>query len=185
MATNYLGQLIHERRLHRRWTFGDLARACGAVNLKEISRVSQRLVLFERESVRDRKLLWRVITALDLDLVTVVGLLDRQRDEERAEWKAWADEPVPMELYVRPFAGVWIKLTLPDNLVDDDSLAIEYARQMTAGRQEMHAVLAVDRRVSLTFAGGQLVARTEATPGRHPIPFVEIDGRRIAFVASE
>jgi hypothetical protein len=185
MAANYLGQLIHERRLHRRWTFGDLARACGAVNLREISRVSQRLVLFEREFVRDRKLLWRVITALDLDLVTVVGLLDRQRDEERAEWKAWADEPVPMELYVRPFGGFWYRQPLPVQIASDELRAIEYAKQITAGRRELWVVLALNRRRSLSFVAGEIVSIIDAKPNASVTPFVEINGGRIVFEASE
>ena len=185
MAANYLGQLIHERRLHRRWTFGDLARACGAVTPKQTSRISQRLVLFEREGVRDRRLLQKVISALDLDPIVVVELLNWQRVEELAEWQSWLIEPVPIEMHVRPFAGVWIKLTLPDDVAEDESLAIEYARQMTASHEEMRVVLAVDRRVSLTFAAGQLLARTEATPGRNTIPLVEIGARRIVFTSTK
>jgi hypothetical protein len=183
--SNYIGRMIQEARIHRSMSFGDLARSCGAVTPKQTSRIAQRLVLFEREGVRDRKLLQRVITALDLDPQVVVDLLDRQRVEELAEWNRWANEPVPMELHVRPFAGFWYRQALPVAIAADELRAIEHARQMTVGREELRVVLAVDRRVALTFAGGQLTARTKARPGRSMTPFVTIGGRRIEFAASE
>jgi hypothetical protein len=185
MANNYIGGLIHEARIGRSMTFGDLARACGAATAKQTSRIAQRLVLFEREAVGNRKLLQRVIAVLDLDPQRVVELLDRQRVEEIQAWNRWADEPVEMELHMRPFAGVWISVPLPIGIAADELRAIDYAKQLTIGRKEMRVVLAISRRVAYTFAGGQLVARTEATaPHESLTPFVVIAGRRIEFVAS-
>jgi hypothetical protein len=183
--SNYIGRVIQEARIRRSMSFGDLARSCGAVTPKQTSRIAQRLVIFEREGVRDRNLLQRVIMALDLDPQVVVDLLDRQRVEELAEWNRWANDPVPMELHVRPFAGFWYRQALPVEIAADELRAIEHAQQMTAGREELRVVLAVNRRVAFTFAGGQLVAQTEATPGRSMTPFVTIGGRRIEFAASE
>src|SRR4051812_41618150 len=182
---NHIGAVIHEARTRRSMRFGDLARRCGAVTVRQISRIASRLVLFEREGVRDRSLLQKVIRALDLDPSMVNELLRRQRDEELAAWNHWADEPVPMELHVRPFAGFWYRQLLPVEIAADELRAIEHAQQMTAGREELRVVLAVNRRVAFTFAGGQLVAQTEATPGRSMTPFVTIGGRRIEFAASE
>lgn len=178
MSANYLGQLISIERLRRRWSIGDLARRCGAVTARQTSRTAQRLVLFERESVRDRNLLQRVISALDLDVVTVVGLLDRQHLEELEEWNRWADEEVPMELHMRPFAGLWIKLPLPVEIAADELRAIEYAKQMTAARRELIVVLALNRRRSLTIREGQIVAAMEATPNVTATPFMSIGGER-------
>ena len=185
MAHNYVGQLIHAARIDRSMTFGDLARSCGAMTAKQTSRIAQRLVHFEREGVRDRRLLQKVIAALDLDPQLVVGLLDRQRAQELAEWNRWADEPVPPELHMRPFSGVWIRVPLPIEIAADELRATDYAKQLTIGRKEMRIVLAINRRVAYTFAGGQLVARTEATaPHESLTPFVVVAGTRIEFVAS-
>jgi hypothetical protein len=185
MTKNHVGELIHEARLRRRWSFGDLARSCGAATAKQTSRIAQRLVLFEREGVRDRQLLQKVIAALDLDQVVVLELLHRQRVEELEEWRSWADEPAPIELHVHPFAGFWYRHPLPVEIEHDELRAVEYARQMTKGREQMRVVLALSRRVALTFAGGQLVARTEATPGRSMTPFVTIGGQPVEFATSE
>lgn len=184
MATNYVGRLIHETRLARSMTFGDVARSCGAVTPKQTSRIAQRIVLFEREGVRDLRLLRRVVVALAVDLDQVNELLRRQREEELAEWNAWADELVPMELHMRPFAGVWFKLPLPVE-VENQEQAIEHARQMTVGREELRVVLAVNRRRSITFARGEVIAVGEATPGRSLTPHVEIGGKRIVFEARD
>ncbi len=181
---NYIGELIHEERHRRRWSFGDLARACGAVTPKQTSRVSQRLVLFEREGVRDQNLLQLIITALDLDLAVVVELLHRQRVEELEEWNRWADESVEIELHMRPFAGVWIKLQLPVDIAHDELRVIDYAKQMTAQRDEVRVVVALDRRRSLTIARGEVVATMEAKPNVSLKPYVVIGGRRVVFEAS-
>jgi hypothetical protein len=178
---NHIGAVIHEARTRRSMSFGDLARRCSAVTARQISRIASRLVLFEREGVRDRKLLQKVIAALDLDPSMVNELLRRQRDEELAAWSAWADEPVPMELHVRPFAGFSYRHPLPVEIAADELLAIEYARQKTEGRDELRTVLAVNRRRSIVFARGEVVGTIEATPEHSSIPFVQIGRRRIVF----
>jgi hypothetical protein len=141
------------------------------------------LVLFEREGVRDTQLLRKVVTALDLDPVVVNDLLRRQREEELAEWNAWADEPVAMKLHIRPFGGFWFNQSLPVEIENDELQAIEHARRLTIGREELRVVLAINRRRSMTFARGQLVGTTEATPNS-VMPHVEIAGKRIVFEAS-
>ena len=181
MARNYLGELIHEARVRRSMSFGDLARLCGATTTKQVSRVSQRLVLFERESVRDRQLLQRVIAALDLDPQLVIELLDRQRIEELTEWNRWADEPVTIELHVRPFAGFWYRHELPEEIAADEMRVIEYAKRMTATHDGMRAVVAVDRRTSLSIARGEVVTTIEAKPNVSMKPYVVIDGLRVIF----
>lgn len=184
MATNYIGEMVSTRRRERGWRYGDLARACGAVTAKQTSRIAQRLVLFEREGVRDRNLLQRVVTALDLDPAHVNELLRRQHEEELAEWNAWADEPVSMKLHVRPFGGFWYSPSLPVE-IEGELRAIEHARRMTVGREELRVVLAVNRRRAITFAQGEIVGTREATPGADVMPHMEIGGKRIVFEAGE
>ncbi len=185
MATNYIGELLSNRRRERGWSYGDLARAAvGAMTPKQTSRVAGRLVLFEREGVRDLGLLRKVVVALALDPEHVNELLRRHRDEELEAWNAWADAPVPMELHMRPFAGVWIKLPLPVE-IENEEQAIEHARRMTAGREELRVVLAVNRRRSITFARGEVMGVREATPHSSVTPHVEIGGKRIVFEARD
>lgn len=183
MATNYVGQLVHEARIGRSMSFGDLARSCGAMTPKQTSRIAQRLVLFEREGVRDRQLLQKVIAALDLDPAVVVELLDRQHVEELEEWNRWANERVEIELHMRPFAGFWYRHELPEEIAADELRVIEYAKQMTAKREEMRIVVALDRRRSLTIARGEVVATMEAKPNVSMKPYVVIGGRRVVFEA--
>ena len=185
MAANYIGELIAGERIRRGWRFGDLARACGATTARQTSRIAQRLVLFERESVRDGALLQRVVVALELDSVIVNELLRRQHEEELAEWNAWADEPVPMKVHVRPFAGFWYGQPLPDEIEGDEGRAIEHARRMTVGREDMRVVLALSRRRSITFVRGEIVATTEAKPNVTLTPHVKIGGKSVVFEAAD
>lgn len=185
MATNYIGELIAQERVLRGWRFGDLARACGATTARQTSQIAQRIMLFEREGARDRALLQRVVVALDLDPVIVNELLRRQHEEELAEWNAWADEPVPMKLHVRPFAGFWYSQPLPDEIEGDELRAIQYARQMTVGREDMRVVLALSRRRSITFARGEIVATTESKPNITAMPHVKIGGKSVVFEATD
>ena len=183
MRRNPVGELIHDARVSRSMTFGDLARAVGAVTPKHISRVAQRLVLFEREGVRDRRLLQKVVAALDLDVDLVNELLHRQRQEDLAEWNRWADEPVPMELHVRPFGGFWYRHPLPHDVEHDEAGALEYARQMTIGREEMRVALVVSRRRTVTFAHGNITGVIEVSPGRTVVPHMRIGRDRVVFAA--
>ena len=183
MAKNYIGELIYGVRIERSMTYGDLARRCGAVTPKQTSRIAQRLVLFEREGVRDRQLLQKVIAALDLNPQHVVELLDRQRVEELEEWNRWADVPVAIELHLRPFAGGWIKLDVPKEIEADELLAIDYAKQKTMNSDEMRIIVVLDRRRSVTIARGEVVATMEAKPNTGLRPYVVIGGQRIVLEA--
>lgn len=184
MANNYIGDLIHEARQGRSMSFGDLARACGAETNRQTSRIAQRLALFEREGVRDRDLLQRVIAVLELDVAAVVELLRRQRVEELEEWRSWADEPAPIELHVQPFAGFWYRHPLPVEIEHDELSAVEYARLMTKGREQLRVVLALSRRRSMVFASGEVVGKIEATPQHGVVPSVKIGGRRVVIEAT-
>ncbi len=180
MASNYVGELIHAARIDRSMTFGDLARACGATTAKQTSRIAHRLVLFEREGVRDRRLLQKVIAALDLDPAVVVELLDRQHVEELEEWNRWADEPVEIELHVVPFGGFAFRYQLPEG--SDDLTAFRLAKELTRGREQMRAVVAVSRRLSFVFERGVLTQRIEAAPGRS-VPVMQIGHSLVRFDA--
>ena len=135
----------------------------------------------EREGVHDPELLAKVLSALDLDRTYINELLCRQREEDLAEWEKWVRQPVPMELHLRPFGGVWIKVRLPDGIEEDELLAIEHARKLTAGGDDVRTVLVLNRRQSLTFARGQVLSTNEATPERSVAPFVSVGGKQ-AFI---
>lgn len=182
---NYVGRMIADERARRGWRYGDLARAaCGAGTPRQISKVSQQLVLFEREGVRDRSLLAKVAVALDLDPIVVDDLLRRQHEEELARWREWLEEPVPMTIHLQAIPGFWVQLPLPPETADDELEAIEYTRELTVGGARL-VVLALNRKVSLTFANGQLIATREATPDASVTPYMLIGGKGVVFELSK
>jgi hypothetical protein len=180
MAMNYLGDLIAVERSKRGWRYGDLARACGAVTPKEVSKTALRLVLFERESVRDGSLLKKVIAALGLDVELVRALQHREREESVAEWERWADEPVRPELACK--AGpIWITRPVPETITTEQE-AVEYTTEFVRKHRFFpFVVLVYDRRIRHYFEQGTYNGRSEATPESSQAPHMSVGGTPFIF----
>lgn len=175
-----LADLIRDARTGRGWRFGDLARQLGASTPRETSRLSLRLVRIEREGLFEQKLLLRVIGVLGLDPALVNRLLDEHRRTAQLAYEAWLNEEVPIELHVRPFAGFWYKQHLPDETAGDTDRVIAYARELTYGREEVRAVVALSRRLSVIVAQGEVVGRHEGEP---VMPVVRVGRAELQFEA--
>lgn len=173
-----LADLVRDARARRRWSYGDLARQLGASTAKGTSRLSLRLVRIEREGLLERELLLRVAVVLGLDLALVNRLIDEHRGTEQVAYEAWLNEEVPIELYVRPFSGFWYKQQLPDEIAGDADRVITYAGELTRGREEMRAVVALSRRLSVIVARGEVIDRREGEP---VVPVVRIGRATVVF----
>ena len=181
MPVNRAGELIRDARSRRGWSFGDLARACGASTAREISKLSLRLVRIERDQrLPERKLTLRVAALLDLDIEEVCRRLEAQRQEEHLQYEAWLNEAVPLELHVVPFAGFSYRHRLPENC--DELEAFRLAKQMTEGR-ELRVIVAVSRRLSFLFQHGEVVDRREARSGQPVVPAVRVGRSMVQFEA--
>lgn len=177
-------EALRDARLQHGWRYGHLARLCGASTPREISKLSQRLFRLENEErVHERRLAFRVATVLDVDVVRVRRLIEEQRMEEQLAYEAWLDEPVPLEMHVVPFAGFSYRQQLPDTY--DDLDAARLAKELTRGREQMRVIVAVSRRLSFVYQGGELVNRIEAASGRSTAPVMKIGKSLVQFDATD
>ena len=98
-------------------------------------------------------------------------------DRDRADWEAWADEPVPMQMIVRLMAAVYSPHPLPAHVTTAEE-AEAYAREFA--KERGHRVcLALNRRESVWIGrDGHIEGRTQARPGLPNIPYATLGGRR-------
>lgn len=179
----HLGAYIASERTKRRLRYGDLARLCGGTTPRQTSRISQRLVLFEREGVEDIGLLKKVVAALDLDVDVVNEMLRRDHDEAVAAWEAWVSEPVEPELHVK--AGpVWVRRSLPPSITTEEE-AVTYALEISKSRFFQQVVLQWDRRAVHVVADGVYQFKREARPDRANTPFMTVKGKPFIFAADD
>lgn len=75
-----------------------------------------RLKEFERDGLASDAAIARWAQALDIPVSTIEALEGDERKRARAEWEAWANEPIEPQLSIRPFAGLWLRRPLPAEL---------------------------------------------------------------------
>jgi transcriptional regulator with XRE-family HTH domain len=170
--TNHLGGYFRERRQQRGLSLGQLARLLG---YRTVSKGANRIARLEREGAVTEDLLLRLAGVLSIDLPTVEGLLERDRQDRLRAWEEWVSQPVPIRLIVRYAPAVYGSVALPEGVttpVEAEAFACAHARQH--GRR---VSLAVSRRLSVWVGeDGRVEARTEATPDRPNTPFLRLKG---------
>jgi transcriptional regulator with XRE-family HTH domain len=175
---DHLGTYFHERRQQRGLGLGQLARLVGYRN---VSKGSNRIARLEREGAVAEDLLLRLAKALGIDLPTVEGLMEKDRQERLRQWEQWVNEPVPMRLIVRYMPAVYGTLALPEGVTTPEqaeAFARQYARQH--GRR---VCLALSRRLSVWIdREGRVQARTEATPDVPNVPYMRFKGSGKRFL---
>ncbi|MFM8732519.1 MAG: hypothetical protein ACKOGJ_08440 [Phycisphaerales bacterium] len=75
-----------------------------------------RLKEFERDGIASDATIARWAAALGIPQETIDALEGDERKRARAEWQAWAAEPMEPRLTIRPFSGLWIGRPLPEDL---------------------------------------------------------------------
>lgn len=81
----------------------------------------------EGDTVASDAELGRIASALGIAPETVASLESDERRNARAEWEAWAREPVPISLMVRMMPTVWQRISIPDGLTDRSDI-LSWAR---------------------------------------------------------
>jgi transcriptional regulator with XRE-family HTH domain len=171
-VSHHLGGYFKEQRDKRGLSLGQLARLLGYRNT---SKGANRISRFERQGAVTADLLLRLADALGIDLGTIEGLLEQDRQERLRDWEEWANEPVPMRLIVRYAAAAYGKVALPGAVTTPEQAeryACAYAREH--GRR---VCLALSRRLSVWInEDGRVEARTEATPDTSNVPSMRLKG---------
>jgi hypothetical protein len=119
--------------------------------------------------------------ALGIDWLVVLDLMERDRQAYLAEWEAWANQPVPMELIARIMPAVYSKVPLPAEVTAQEA-AEAYAREF-AQQHRWRCCLVVSRRLSVWIGRhGEIEARTEAQPGEPNAPGMTLKASKRPFL---
>ena len=179
---NHLGNYFYEQRTGQGFSRGQLARIVGYRN---ISKGANRIARFEREGIVTDDLLAALADALGIDYPTVERLIEQDRQEHLQAWDAWVSQIVPIQLVVRYMAAVYGSVKTPGDITTPEqaeAFACDYAR-----KHRVRVCIILSRRQSVWIdEGGLVYARTEATPEKPNMPWMQIrsDKRRFLFEAS-
>ena len=75
-----------------------------------------RLKEFERDGIASDSTIARWAQALGIPQSDIDALEGDDRKRARAEWQAWAAEPMEPRFTIRPFSGMWVRQPLPPEL---------------------------------------------------------------------
>jgi hypothetical protein len=148
---------------------------------KNMAKGHRRLQHLETDGQVAPQFLARVQALLNIDTDELRQASQTDDARRQADWNAWADQPVPIRLVVKWFPGLYLDTPLPENAQNDETLAMDYARQF-AKDKGVSVCLVLSRRDSAWItAAGELLHkhRTSGMPGEPPKPFTSVRGRPI------
>lgn len=156
---SHLSEFFRHRREAERITLGELARRCGYSNL---NKGANRIQKFERTGEIEPSLLGKLAAALGITSAEI----HRAVAEDRAEWEAWASEPIEPHLIVRLVAAFYSHRPIPLEL-HGDRTAMEGFAADYAATNRVRVCLVLSRRLRAWFErDGQCSGVTEDTFGR-------------------
>ena len=152
---------------------------------RNVSKGANRIARFERDGIVTDNLLASLADALGIDLPTVERLIEQGRQDHLRAWEAWVSQIVPIQLVVRYVAAIYGSVKKPGQITTPEqaeAFACEYARQ-----HRLRVCLILSRRQSVWIdEQGLVYARTEATPDKPNMPWMQLrsDKRKFLFQSS-
>jgi len=181
IVKNRVTNKVKLERERRNWSYGELARRAGCMN---VSKAANRICRFERgEAPIPPELFWRVVQALEMNPESMNRLIEQEvlEDErrEREEFERWASVPIRPYLAIRFLAACYVNRSLPESLKSKAD-RIEYARQqaMHGFSCPVHACLVLSRRRRIWILPDDTYRHEEATPGTVNLPVMRLRGTR-------
>ncbi len=170
MTTN-LSRFFQQRRTTQKISFGDLARELG---YKNIVKGANRIIKFEQNGSIHPDLFHKLALALNISTVEIIQCVEA----DRADWDAWADEPVEPHLVVRLMAAIYSPQKIPTELQGSRIAMEEYASAFS--REKGMLVWAVlSRRLTVCFdREGNNTGSMEDTFERSYGPYMRIGGKK-------
>ncbi len=178
--SNHAGNYVKSERLRQKLRYGDLARLAG---WKNVNRGARRIQTLERGEFVDKNAYEKIANALQLDRAKISDLARQDREAFLAEWENWVDQPVPVQIVMRAFAGCYIARTPPDRDWTREELEA-YAAEV-ARENNCDVCLTLSRRHSTwIFDKGETLFRSEASPDRPNSPWMRLRADRHRFLFS-
>ena len=173
---SHLGKYVRCQRERQGLNRGQLARSLGYRNIAKGIRRIQDLEIQGACEAR----LWEKIQHI---LCLNSDEIERTAKEDWADYQAWLDEPVPMELVVRLIPAVYLNVRLPEEASSDEAKAEAYACGIARERNRK-ACLVVSRRLSIWIdKKGDVTSRSRPSLGRANRPYSQVGSKRFLFRA--
>ena len=172
----HLRNLIHKHRASKGLNFGQLAELSGYRNR---SKWAIKICNFEREGVGTDELVSKLIQALEIDHQEVRDAIQK----DYAIWEKWANEPVPMQMFLRITGVIILIHDMPPEITSREE-AIEYA-QNYAKEKGLPSLSALSRRESAWIAADGHMFISQTKPGVPNIPYASVGGKKFLFNGSQ
>jgi hypothetical protein len=166
----HLRNYFRQQRERKGVRLGPLAEMIGYRNR---SKGASLTLNFEREGIVTEDLLQKLINALEIDHEG----MSKAMEKDEAEWEAWVNEPLPMQMILTPIPAVNLLHHIPAEIETAEDAEI-YARSF-AKEKGYRVCLVLSRRESVWIDGnGEIACRTFAKPGLPNLPYTTLGGRR-------
>ena len=164
--------LIHRYRVNKHLNFRQLAELCG---YKNSNKWSIKICSFEREGFGPDEMIRKLIESLQVPIDDVKKA--NQKDLDKLQ--AWLDEPVPMELLIKPLPGVYIRVDIPDE-IDSDEKAVDFAASR-ALHFKSESCLILSRKKSIWFNPDGSLKFTEENQDGVSQPSMSVGNKQFVF----
>lgn len=139
---DHLRKLVHGYRVYKHLNFRELAELCG---YKNSNKWATKICNFEREGHGPDDMIRRLIEALQVP----VNDVKKANQKDLDNYQSWLDEPVPIELLIKPLPGVYVRDSIPDE-IDSDEKAVDFAASRALLFQS-ESCLILSRKKSIWF----------------------------------
>ena len=169
---DHLRKLVHSYRADKHLNFRQLAELCG---YKNSNKWSIKICNFEREGFGPDEMIRKLIKSLQIPVDEVKEANQKDLDN----YHTWLDQPVPMELLIKPLPGVYFKVDIPDD-VDSPEKAVQLAASKSK-ELNFESCLILSRKKSIWFdCDGSLKFEEEKRDGVFQ-PYMSVGNKQFIF----
>jgi transcriptional regulator with XRE-family HTH domain len=173
MTTN-LSRFFRHRREARKFSFGDLARQLG---YKNVAKGANKVIKFERDGNIKPDLFHKLAAVLEISNDDIRRCIEA----DKAEWEAWADEPIEPHLVARIMCAVYSTKRIPVELQESRQAMEEFASAF-ASERKWRVWLVLTKRTRVWFdESGQRTGVTDDTFEKSFGPYMQLGGKKFVL----
>ena len=176
--STHLSQFFRQRRLDKKFGFGEVARRCGYRN---VSKGCNRIQKFEERGEIDSELFRKLASVLDISDDDIRRCIEA----DKAEWEQWADEPIEPYFVIRLMAAFYSHKSIPTELHSNREAMKQFASDFSKEKR-LRVCLVLSRRVRVWFdRDGGVERTTEDSFDKSHAPYMRVCGKKFLLNLSE
>jgi transcriptional regulator with XRE-family HTH domain len=173
MTTN-LSRFFRRRREARKLSFGELARQLG---YKNVAKGANKVIKFERDGNIRPELFQKLAAVLEISADDI----RRCVEADKADWEAWADEPIEPHLVARIMCAVYSTKRIPVELQESQQ-AMEQFASAFARERKWRVWLVLSKRTRVWFdEKGDRTGVTEDSFEESFGPYMRLGGKKFVL----